>query len=134
MVMLHVELFFSALGGSSHAADRFGMVNVALPDVRYTRNARAAFRLTKGFTMQILGAQCQSIRGRSLKRACSPHFYPLSNMAKFNDIQLLRTTFLRGPSVWTYLCWGSGWIWKLEGLPSNKIPGLNDRLTPGCPT
>ena len=42
MVMLHVELFFSADGGSkSHAGNRFGMVNMAAPDVRYTLvNAR----------------------------------------------------------------------------------------------
>ena len=36
MVMLHVELFFSADGGSkSHAGNRIGMVNMAVPDVRY---------------------------------------------------------------------------------------------------
>ena len=42
MVMLHVELFFSADGGSkSHAGNRIGMVNVAVPDARYTLvNAR----------------------------------------------------------------------------------------------
>lgn len=42
MVMLHVELFFSADGGSkSHAANRTGMVNVAVSDVPYTLvNAR----------------------------------------------------------------------------------------------
>ncbi|MPN30530.1 hypothetical protein SDC9_178001 [bioreactor metagenome] len=42
MVMLHVELFFSADGGSkSHAGNRIGMVNMAAPDVRYTLvNAR----------------------------------------------------------------------------------------------
>jgi len=42
MVMLHVELFFSADGGSkSHAGNRFGMVNMAAPDVQYTLvNAR----------------------------------------------------------------------------------------------
>ncbi len=40
-------------------------------------------------------------QGQEFKKTCSPHSYPLINMAKFNDIQLLRTTFLRGPSVWT---------------------------------
>ncbi len=42
MVMLHVELFFSADGGSkSHAGNRIGMVNVAVPDAPYTLvNAR----------------------------------------------------------------------------------------------
>ncbi|MEV8990833.1 hypothetical protein AB0036_27545, partial [Klebsiella pneumoniae] len=41
-------------------------------------------------------------QGQEFKKTCSPHSDPLINMAKFNDIQLLRTTFLRGPSVWTY--------------------------------
>lgn len=37
MVMLHVELFFSADDGSkSHAGNRIDMVNVAVPDAQYT--------------------------------------------------------------------------------------------------
>ena len=36
MVMLHVELFFSADDGSkSHAGNRIDMVNVAVRDARY---------------------------------------------------------------------------------------------------
>ncbi len=36
MVMLHIELFFSADDGSkSHASKRIDMVNVAVPDAQY---------------------------------------------------------------------------------------------------
>ncbi|WP_159910897.1 cyanophycin synthetase [Pantoea sp. 18069] len=56
-------------------------------------------------------------------------------MAKLNDIQLLRTTFLRGPSVWTYRPVLEVWLdlGELEEYPSNKIPGLNERLTRWLP-
>lgn len=56
-------------------------------------------------------------------------------MAKLNDIQLLRTTFLRGPSVWTYRPVLEVWLdlGELEDFPSNKIPGLNERLTSWLP-
>lgn len=56
-------------------------------------------------------------------------------MAKLNDIQLLRTTFLRGPSVWTYRPVLEVWLdlGELEEYPSNKIPGLNERLTTWLP-
>lgn len=56
-------------------------------------------------------------------------------MAKLNDIQLLRTTFLRGPSVWTYRPVLEVWLdlGELEDYPSNKIPGLNERLTRWLP-
>lgn len=56
-------------------------------------------------------------------------------MAKLNDIQLLRTTFLRGPSVWTYRPVLEVWLdlGELEDFPSNKIPGLNERLTRWLP-
>ena len=56
-------------------------------------------------------------------------------MAKFNDIQLLRTTYLRGPSVWTYRPVLEVWLdlGELEDYPSNKIPGLNERLTTWLP-
>ena len=84
--------------------------------------------------MQILSAQCQSILGRILKILFSP-IYPLTDMAKLNDIQLLRTTFLRGPSVWTYRPVLEVWLdlGELEDFPSNKIPGLNERLTAWLP-
>ena len=56
-------------------------------------------------------------------------------MATFNDIQLLRTTYLRGPSVWTYRPVLEVWLdlGELEDYPSNKIPGLNERLTTWLP-
>ena len=56
-------------------------------------------------------------------------------MAPFNDIQLLRTTYLRGPSVWTYRPVLEVWLdlGALEDWPSNKIPGLNQRLTAWLP-
>ena len=56
-------------------------------------------------------------------------------MANFKDIQLLRTTFLRGPSVWTYRPILEVWLdlGELEDFPSNKLPGLNERLTAWLP-
>ncbi len=56
-------------------------------------------------------------------------------MATFNDIQLLRITYLRGPSVWTYRPILEVWLdlGELEDWPSNKIPGLNERLTAWLP-
>ncbi|WP_027014126.1 cyanophycin synthetase [Comamonas composti] len=56
-------------------------------------------------------------------------------MAKFKDIQLLRTTYLRGPSVWTYRPVLEVWLdlGELEDHPSNKIPGFNARLTSWLP-
>ena len=56
-------------------------------------------------------------------------------MAKFNDIQLLRTTYLRGPSVWTYRPILEVWLdlGELEDWPSNKLPGFNERLTAWLP-
>ena len=73
--------------------------------------------------------------GQDSKKSCSPPIYPLTHMAKFNDIQLLRTTFLRGPSVWTYRPVLEVWLdlGELEDYPSNKIPGLNERLTSWLP-
>ncbi len=56
-------------------------------------------------------------------------------MAKFKDIQLLRATYLRGPSVWTYRPILEVWLdlGELEGYPSNKLPGFNQRLTAWLP-
>ena len=56
-------------------------------------------------------------------------------MAKFKDIQLLRTTYLRGPSVWTYRPVLEVWLdlGELEDYPSNKLPGFNERLTAWLP-
>ncbi|WP_367066166.1 cyanophycin synthetase [Oryzisolibacter sp. LB2S] len=56
-------------------------------------------------------------------------------MATFKDIQLLRTTYLRGPSVWTYCPILEVWLdlGELEDFPSNKLPGFNERLTRWLP-
>ena len=52
-------------------------------------------------------------------------------MATFKDIEILRTTFLRGPSVWTYRPVLEVWLalGELEEHPSHTLPGLNERLT-----
>ncbi len=52
-----------------------------------------------------------------------------------NDIQLLRINYLRGPNVWTYRPVLEVWLdlGELEDWPSNKLPGLNDRLTRWLP-
>ena len=56
-------------------------------------------------------------------------------MATFKDIQLLRTTYLRGPSVWTYRPVLEVWLdlGELEDYPSNKIDGFTQRLTAWLP-
>lgn len=56
---------------------------------------------------------------------------PLRNMAKIDDIQLLRINYLRGPNIWTYRPALEVWLdlGVLEDHPSHTIPGLNDRLT-----
>ncbi|GAO26583.1 cyanophycin synthetase [Alicycliphilus sp. B1] len=56
-------------------------------------------------------------------------------MATFKDIQLLRATYLRGPSVWTYRPILEVWLdlGELEDYPSNKLPGFNERLTRWLP-
>ena len=56
-------------------------------------------------------------------------------MATFKDIQLLRTTYLRGPSVWTYRPVLEVWLdlGELEDYPSNKIDGFVPRLTHWLP-
>ena len=56
-------------------------------------------------------------------------------MAKFNDIQLLRINYLRGPNIWTYRPVLEVWLdlGDLENHPSHQIPGLNERLTAWLP-
>lgn len=56
-------------------------------------------------------------------------------MATFKDIQLLRTTYLRGPSVWTYRPVLEVWLdlGELEDYPSNKIDGFTERVTAWLP-
>ncbi|RZI71870.1 MAG: cyanophycin synthetase [Variovorax sp.] len=52
-------------------------------------------------------------------------------MSRFDDIQLLRTRYLRGPNLWTYRPVLEVWLdlGRLEDFPSNLIPGFTERLT-----
>ena len=56
-------------------------------------------------------------------------------MPPFDDIKILRVTYLRGPNIWTYRAALETWldIDALEDWPSNKVPGLTDRLTQWLP-
>ena len=51
-------------------------------------------------------------------------------MSKLDDIKLLRIHYLRGPNIWTYRSVLEVWLdlGALEDLPSNLLPGFNDRL------
>ncbi|MFM9993931.1 MAG: cyanophycin synthetase family protein, partial [Burkholderiaceae bacterium] len=48
----------------------------------------------------------------------------------FQDIQILRMRYLRGPNIWTYRPVVEAWvdIGELENHPSNTIAGFYDRL------
>ena len=56
-------------------------------------------------------------------------------MTKKKDIEVLRVMHLRGPNIWTYRPVIETWldIGELEELPSNKIPGLYERLIAWLP-
>ncbi len=56
-------------------------------------------------------------------------------MSKKNDIRLLRIRYLRGPNLWTYRPVLETWLdlGELEDWPSNRLPGLNQRLTTWLP-
>ncbi|MBY0241347.1 MAG: cyanophycin synthetase [Burkholderiaceae bacterium] len=56
-------------------------------------------------------------------------------MTKKKDIEFLRVTHLRGPNLWTYRPVIEAWldIGELENFPSDKIPGLYERLTAMLP-
>ncbi|WP_018605214.1 cyanophycin synthetase [Uliginosibacterium gangwonense] len=51
------------------------------------------------------------------------------------DIEFRRITYLRGPNIWTYRPVIEVWvdIGELEEYPSNKLPGLYERLTTWLP-
>ncbi|HNQ57015.1 MAG TPA: cyanophycin synthetase [Candidatus Desulfobacillus denitrificans] len=55
---------------------------------------------------------------------------------KFKDIEILRITPLRGPTMWTYRPIIEAWvdIGELEDWPSNKIPGFYERLSSWLPS
>lgn len=57
-------------------------------------------------------------------------------MTVFDDIRLLRVTFLRGPNLWTYRSALEVWLdlGALEDWPSDKLPGFVDRLTAALPS
>jgi cyanophycin synthetase len=56
-------------------------------------------------------------------------------MTVFDDIRLLRVTFLRGPNLWTYRSALEVWLdlGVLEQYPSNLLPGFVDRLAAALP-
>ena len=60
---------------------------------------------------------------------------PPTTMTPFDDIRLLRVTYLRGPNLWTYRAALETWLdlGALEDHPSNRLPGFVDRLTATLP-
>jgi cyanophycin synthetase len=56
-------------------------------------------------------------------------------MSSKHDIKLLRINHLRGPNIWTYRPVLEVWLdlGDLEDLPSNKLPGLTERLVEWLP-
>lgn len=56
-------------------------------------------------------------------------------MTHFDDIRLLRVTYLRGPNLWTYRSALEVWLdlGVLEDFPSHKLPGFVGRLTAALP-
>jgi cyanophycin synthetase len=56
-------------------------------------------------------------------------------MSSRHDIALLRINYLRGPNIWTYRSVLEVWLdlGDLEAFPSNKLPGLTDRLLAWLP-
>ena len=56
-------------------------------------------------------------------------------MTKKKAIEFLRVSHLRGPNIWTYRPVIEAWldIGALEDLPSNKLPGLYERLVAWLP-
>jgi cyanophycin synthetase len=56
-------------------------------------------------------------------------------MTAFDDIRLLRVTYLRGPNLWTYRSALEVWLdlGALEQHPSHELPGFVERLTRALP-
>jgi cyanophycin synthetase len=52
------------------------------------------------------------------------------------ELKLLRSAYLRGPNVWTYRPVLETWLdlGELEALPSDRLPGFNDRLLAWLPS
>ncbi len=57
------------------------------------------------------------------------------SMTVYDDIRLLRITFLRGPNLWTYRSALEVWLdlGVLEDWPSNRLPGFLERLSAALP-
>ncbi len=57
-------------------------------------------------------------------------------MTTFDDIRLLRITYLRGPNLWTYRAALETWLdlGALEDFPSDRLPGFVDRLSGMLPS
>ena len=57
-------------------------------------------------------------------------------MIKKKELNFLRVTYLRGPNIWTYRPVIEAWvdIGELEDYPSNKLPGLPERLIAWLPS
>ncbi len=69
----------------------------------------------------------------------NPHAVPgiaRPTMTVFDDIRLLRVTFLRGPNLWTYRSALEVWLdlGVLEDWPSDRIPGFVERLAAALPS
>ena len=72
--------------------------------------------------MAMAAAEDTAVRGQATSNVSAP---------RFDDIRLLRTTYLRGPNVWTYRPVLEVWLdlGRLEDFPSNTIEGFTERLT-----
>ena len=68
---------------------------------------------------------------RERPRLLSRNYY----MTKKKEISFLRVSHLRGPNIWTYRPVIEAWldIGTLEDFPSNKLPGLYERLLAWLP-
>jgi len=64
-----------------------------------------------------------------------PAHRPRLPMTVFDDIRLLRVTFLRGPNLWTYRSALEVWLdlGALEDWPTHRLPGFVDRLCTALP-
>ena len=56
-------------------------------------------------------------------------------MTEFDDIRLLRVTYLRGPNLWTYRSALEAWLdlGELEEHPSHVLPGFVQRISQALP-
>ena len=78
---------------------------------------------------------CLVIQRKQTHTLPGPPAWRQGNM-KYKDIEFLRITPLRGPTMWTYRPIIEAWvdIGELEDAPSNKIPGFYERLSAWLPS